>query len=58
MFNPDHNMVVTHASAWNAVTNPLSSSFIPGNIDYYADDVRDSDFYEDLEGRCTSLRPA
>ena len=51
-------MVVTNASAWTALNNPLSSSFIPGNIDYYADDVRDSDFYEDLEGRCTSLRPA
>lgn len=51
-------MVVTHASAWNALTNPLSSSFIPGNRDYYADDTRNSAFYEDLEGRCASLHPA
>ena len=58
MYNPDHNMVITHASAWNAVTNPLSSRFIPGNRDYYADDDRDADFYEDLEGRCASLHPA
>lgn len=51
-------MVITNASAWNSTTNPLSSSFIPGNRDYYATDVRNSAFYQDLEGRCTSMRPA
>jgi len=56
-YNPEHGMVITYQGAWNAVTNPLSSSFIPGNRDYYAGDTRNSAFYEDLEGSCAALRP-
>ena len=48
-------LTVTNASAYDAVTNPLSSSFIPGNRDYYATDVRDTAFYAELEADCDKL---
>jgi hypothetical protein len=57
MYNPGHSLTVTYQSAYNADTNSLSSSFIPGNRDYYASDTRDSDFYSDLEDACDALRP-
>ena len=56
-YNPGHGMVITYQSAWHTDNNPLSSSFIPGNRDYYASDIRNSAFYEDLEEACSALRP-
>ena len=50
-------MVITDAGRQDAITNPLSSSFIPGNRDYYADDVRDAAFYAALQAACDDLRP-
>ena len=50
-------LTVTHQGAYDAVTNPLSSSFIPGNRDYYATDVRDTAFYAALEAECDKLNP-
>jgi len=50
-------MVITYQSAWHTTDRPLSSSFIPGNRDYYQGDTRNSAFYEDLEDACSALRP-
>ena len=57
MYNPGHAMVITDAGRQDPITNPLSSSFIPGNRDYYADDVRDAAFYAALQAACDDLRP-
>ena len=49
-------MVITDASRRDPVNNPLSSSFIPGNRDYYATDVRDAAFYTAVQASCDALR--